>query len=435
MILYMIRESAPGATNPRDDSLRMSTIQPSIRLIDLCGPGHAFNPRVPDNATRWVFESPAIADASTGNLLTAIGEMPVLCHAGAVREDALALLRDMGLVIEAELVTYIDAADRRDKLRHLAERGLKIIDQHAQPDRTLHPGVSWIDPSLLTALNNKANLSRWVPAHHVPAREIRTLASLPTLRMQHARFPLVVKVVTEESCGAGVGVRIIRDPSELDAVMECFAACDQVIVEEYLAMHRNLCVNYAIFADGRIEYLGATHQIIDNERQYVGNWLEPLDVPMDALVQAGYEIMRRAWQAGYRGFAGFDAAVAADGSFCIYDLNFRFNGSTVPLLLYDALARRTGLSVAKRAAWKHSGSFAAMLTALRRAVEHHQMIPFGVFDPTASRDHDDAVPRISALLFGASREEIAEKECVLDSLGFYRSRDAEPRRAPPGQVR
>lgn len=413
----------------------MSTIQPSIKLIDLCGPGHAFNPRVPDNATRWVFESPTIADASTGNLLIAIGKMPVLCHAGAVREDTLALLQDTGLVIEAELVSYIDAADRRDKLRHLAGQGLKIIDQHAQPDHTLRPGMSWIDPSLLTALNNKANLSRWVPAHYTPVREIRTLASLPALRAQPVRFPLVVKVVTEESCGAGVGVRIIHDSSELDAALEYFAACDQVIVEEYLAMHRNLCVNYAVFADGRIEYLGATHQIIDNERQYVGNWLEPLDVPMNALVQAGHEIMRRAWLAGYRGFAGFDAAVAEDGSFRIYDLNFRFNGSTVPLLLYDTLIRRTGLSVAKRAAWKHAGSFAVMLTALQRAIEHHQMIPFGIFDPMASRNHDDAAPRISALLFGATRDEIAEKERALDSLGFYRMRGAEPHRAPPGKVR
>jgi hypothetical protein len=308
-------------------------------------------------------------------------------------------------------------------MRQLADRGLRLIDQHAQPEATLRPGALWIDSALLSSLNNKANLSQWVPTQYLPVREICDLASLASLRSAPGHFPLVVKVATEASCGTGMGVRIIHEPSELGEVLNSFHTCDSVIVEEYLSMHRNLCVNFAIFADGRIEYLGAAQQIINDERQYVGNWLEPLDGQMELLIQAGYEIMRRAYQAGYRGFAGFDTAVGADGSFRIYDLNFRYNGSTVPLLLYDALVEYTGLPVAKRVTWKHINSFDDMLVALRQAIEHCHLIPLGLFDPTLCRDYVDSVPRISAMLFGNSREEITEKERELDSLGFYRTRD------------
>lgn len=397
----------------------MPTIRPRLRLIDLCGPGYVFNSRVPDNAAQWVFETPAIADASTGNQLTVLGEMPVLCSAGAATTAGLALLRDAGFAVEAELVTYTDAADRRARMRALAARGLTFIDQHAQPDASLRPGASWVDPALLSSLNNKANLSHWVAAPHRPAREVYRRAALSRLQASPGRFPLIMKAATEASCGSGRGVRIVRDPPELGAALACFSACDSVIVEEYLAMQRNLCVNYAVFADGRIEYLGAAQQIINDRLRYLGNWLEPRDGQLEPLIQAGHDLMRRAYQAGYRGFAGFDAAIAADGSFRIYDLNFRFNGSTVPLLLYDALAQHTGLPVAKRVTWMHKDSFDGMLAALRRALERHELVPLGIFDPTRCRGGSDAVPRISAMLFGSSREEVREKEREVASLGFY----------------
>jgi hypothetical protein len=184
-------------------------------------------------------------------------------------------------------------------------------------------------------------------------------------------------------------------------------------------MERNLCVNYAIFADGRIEYLGAAEQIISDQQRYLGNWLEPAGTEPPLLIQAGFQLMRKAYQQGYRGFAGFDAAIGKDGSFRIYDLNFRFNGSTVPLLLYDDLARSTGLAVAKYSGWKHKGSFDGMLRSLRQAIADYPLFPFCIFDPARCHENYTAEPSISALLFGISQEDIVEKEHQLGALGFY----------------
>jgi hypothetical protein len=397
----------------------MLTISPKFKLIDLCGPGYVYNARVPDNAAQWVFESPAIADASTGNQVTILGRMPVLCSAGVATEAGLALLHDLGFEVQAELVTYTDAGDRLNKMRQLAAQGLIFIDQHVQTDPSLHPGTSWVDPMLLSSLNNKGNLSSWVPALYLPRREICELTSLSRLKSMPERFPLILKAVTEASCGSGKGVQILRDPSGLDEARNCFASCDSVIVEDYIAMDRNLCVNYAVFADGRIEYIGVAQQIISDETHYMGNWLEPPGGHTSHLIHVGFELMQKAYQLGYRGFAGFDAAVGEDGSFHIYDLNFRFNGSTVPLLLYDSLVNRTGLPVAKNGAWKCKSSFDDMIKKLPKVIEKFQLIPINTFDPTRCYVNTNAEPQIKALLFGTCKEDIEEKEKELVSLGIY----------------
>ncbi len=397
----------------------MSTISPRFSLFDLCGPGYVFNSRVPDNAARWSFEYPAVADAATGNQVAVLGKMPVLCSAGVATKAGLALLRDLGFAIDAELVTYTDAGDRLAKMKQLAAQGLILIDQHVQPDTSLHPGASWVDPALLSSLNNKGNLPRWVPEQCLPRREVCESASLSRLALASERFPLVIKAVTEASSGSGNGVRILRDPSDLDKIRDYFATCDSVIVEDFLSMDRNLCVNFAVFADGRIEYLGAAEQIIGDNLAYLGNWLEPHAARTARLVQVGFEIMQKAYRHGYRGFAGFDAAVKEDGSFIIYDLNFRFNGSTAPLLLYDALARYTGMPVAKNASWKCRSSFDDMIELLPLAVEKYQFIPINTFDPTRCNENYKPEPQVKAQLYGTCKEDIDEKERELATLGIY----------------
>jgi L-aspartate-L-methionine ligase len=397
----------------------MSTIRPRFKLIDLCGPGYVFNSRAPENAAQWIFESPAVADAATGSQLTVIGSMPVLCSAGVATDAGLGLLREIGFAIEPELVTYTDTGDRLVKMKRLAARNLTFIDQHVQTDASLHPGVSWVNPAQLSALNNKRNLSMWVPAAHLPAREICELSSLFCRAKRLERFPVVIKSVTEKSSGGGFGIRICHNESEVDAACHFFRSLDSVIVEDYLAMHQNLCVNYAVFADGRIEYLGAAQQIINDKLRYLGNWLEPPGAQMSRLIHVGYEVMQKAYEYGYRGFAGFDAAIREDGSFHIYDLNFRFNGSTASLLLYDALAQRTGMPVAKNASWKFKSGFDNMIRSLRQAVEKHQLIPISTFDPTCCNENYNPEPRLRALLFGINEEDIKEKQRELDSLGFY----------------
>lgn len=121
---------------------------------------------------------------------------------------------------------------------------------------------------------------------------------------------------------------------------------------------------------------------------------------------------------GFFGFAGFDAAVLADGSSYIYDLNFRFNGCTPPLLLYPALAHKTGLPLAKYTAWHFKGTFLKMVESISRHSDDLSFIPLRTYDPRVHANIE-AYPSASCLLFGHSQEKISKKEMVLSTLGFF----------------
>jgi hypothetical protein len=396
----------------------MPMITPRLTLFDLCGPGHVFNSRIPDNAAEWVFTAPGVADAVTGNQLTIVGRMPILCSAAVATDAGLALLRGIGFKLEAEIIPFTDSADRMKRMKGFSGKGLVFIDQHVQPDVNLHPGISWVESSRLSFLNKKSNLHEIVPPSYLPTRELCEPSSLGRYAKQLERAPRVIKAVTEKSSGTGRSVLLCRNESDLKRAEEFFGSCETVIVEKFIAMRRNLCLNYAVFPDGKIEYLGAADQIVDGDLNYLGNWLGPDNDPPTDLVKAGHEVMTSAWHRGYRGFAGFDAAVMDDGASTIYDLNFRFNGSTTPLLLYRDLLSRFGMPIAKFSAWTYSGRFDRMIALLKTAPEKYGFIPFSTYDPAAS--HNNRIkPRASALLFGRTRDEVHEKEKELNLLGFH----------------
>ncbi len=392
-------------------------IIPEPTLFDLCGPGYAFNSRAPENAADWVPHNPASADAKTGNQLVIAGEMPVLCSAGSATGGGLALLRDAGFQITATPVTYRDPDDRYTQLVRFAEQGIIVIDQHVQPDASLRPGPTWIDSSLLSWLNNKGNLAELVPVFCLPERILCDPSLFDAETLQQHALPLLIKVASDETSGGGLSVRLCHTATDVARALATFSGCERIVIEDYIPMAKNFCVNYAVAANGMVSYIGTTEQIIDAQCGYLGNWLGPDVAPPAALIDAAGEIVASAARLGYRGFAGMDAALTGDGSFYIYDLNFRFNGSTTPLLIHDAVARRAGLPSAEFRIWRYAGSFGDMLRAARDLMDTGCFVPFGTFDP-AAMGATGAAPTMAGLLLGESRDDIVEQRRRLKSAGL-----------------
>lgn len=394
-----------------------SPIIPKSTLFDLCGPGYAFNSRAPENAADWVPHDPAAADAKTGNQLLIAGRMPVLCSAGSATDAGLQLLREAGFDIAATPVTYRDPDERYEQLVRFAADGIIVIDQHVQPDASRRPGPTWVDASLLSWLNNKGNLAELVPVFCLPERVLCDPAQVDADTLRAQALPLLVKVASDETSGGGVSVRLCRSAADVARALATFSGCESIVIEGYIPMARNFCVNYAVAADGGVSYIGTTEQRVNAQCGYLGNWLGPDVAPPVALVDAGRGIIASAARLGYRGFAGMDAALTADGAFYIYDLNFRFNGSTTPLLIHAAVAQRSGLPCAQYHIWQYAGAFGEMLAALRTFMREGRFVPFGTFDP-AAMDYADSRPCVAALLLGESRDAITADERRLAAAGF-----------------
>jgi hypothetical protein len=264
-------------------------------------------------------------------------------------------------------------------------------------------------------LNNKAHLGDLVPPEHTPRR---TVVAAPCLSAHHpaaAIRPVVLKGATDESTGSGTNVRIAVSDRDIDLAVRELGGARQIVVEEYLPMAKNLCVQFAAQPSGEVHYLGTAEQICSNDGRYQGNWLTVDESQPNDVVRLGRHIMQRAVESGYRGIAGFDMARTADGRLLVFDLNFRFNGSTTPLLMHRVVADRWGASVMLKGGFQFHGPRKRLLDNLRTAAEEHWLLPLAVQIPHEAADP----PRITACTLGQSRDAIRQQLQRAAELGFH----------------
>ena len=136
-----------------------------------------------------------------------------------------------------------------------------------------------------------------------------------------------------------------------------------------------------------------------------------------SVVALGEAIAANGVARGYRGLFGVDVALLEDGRAIAFDLNFRSNGSTGMLLLYDAVVRRTGKTVTRLRGWKGIGTYEDLLDAAYIAFDSGYFLPLMTYDPLAD-GFASSVPRLTGLMLGDSRDEVVEREREMASLGF-----------------
>jgi hypothetical protein len=316
-------------------------------LADIFGTDVIFCGHAPVAAGReWLPRDPAVLDALTGEQVCCLGGLVAIVQRGTASREGLALLAEAGFSIPPALYLYGDDGEAIALTRRIAAGGRKVVLQHVHPPDDVGTGGLWIDPGLLAFLNDKANLAELVPGVHLPQRRVvarRDLVENP--ERTATRLPVVLKASSRRSSGAGVAVIFAREPGDVRRAAAYFASCDEVVVENLLAMERNFCVSAAVLPDGEAVLVGAADQECDGTGAYTGTWLGGESPPPEAL-ELALTIARRAASLGYRGAVGIDMAVVAGGKVVAFDLNFRVNGSFAPLLIFEG--RRAGWAATPR---------------------------------------------------------------------------------------
>ncbi|MHC4849447.1 MAG: hypothetical protein ACYTEG_13455 [Planctomycetota bacterium] len=270
-------------------------------LAETFGPDVTYNPVTSYRAPGYLQGDRALRDFRTGDPLTIAGGMRCVCHASVATAEGLDLLREAGHRLPPLLV-FGSEAEYDDLLRGLAGETMVFQHAHAQTEFENY----WIPRRLLQTINNKANLPELVPAHQRPRR------------LDRPERPCVIKRATDWTTGGGRSVRICReDPGDIDGF----------VIEEYIDFEETWCIQFATSGE-RIVELGFAPQITTPSGRFLGSWFDMEKRIPAAIQNAARAIMERAVARGYRGVAGFD--VGSNGLF--FDLNFRLNGSTAPLL-------------------------------------------------------------------------------------------------------
>ncbi|MFJ9556032.1 ATP-grasp domain-containing protein [Nocardiopsis sp. NPDC101807] len=372
-----------------------------IELSDVYGAKSFMNPREPYTGGAGVQGQ---RDHVTGAMLGMAGETTLLCHSRTLLSENVDLLSAAGMRLP-KVLPYSGREEYEEILESLPKSS--TVFQHAHPRGALKEDVYFHKRSLLVWLNNKANMGELAPAESVPKRSMHTPGHLLS-GASPLGFPKVFKVASEKSLGGGEGVRICFSDDDVRRAAQEFASESKVIIEEYVRVEENWCVNFAISDENDILYLGSANQIVNDAGEYQGNWIS--GEPRSEVVDLGRHVAEFAAELGYRGFCGFDVVVSESGPKVI-DLNFRLNGSTPALCLEGA--RTGGRSTRLFRSWKCADTHGENHSFLLRLAQERIFIPLtGTF---AWGGHS----KVLGVLCGESRKEVSAHLDLMKSSGWH----------------
>jgi hypothetical protein len=181
----------------------------------------------------------------------------------------------------------------------------------------------------------------------------------------------------------------------------------ELIVEEYLELVENWCVHFCVEAIGGPRLIGATEQLISATGAYGGSRVGGTILP-PAAAELCKAVAERARELGFIGYCGIDTGLTSAGELRVFDLNFRINASTPPLLVLNALAASRGPSWEGRGRWqqyRHSGSLPDLVKRLESVYPEGALLPIASYDP-AFTANGPGPSLLSALLIGDDEQDL-----------------------------
>lgn len=369
-----------------------------MTLRDVIGPDSFLVKRASDRRCRWLLQDPLLRDSLAGPSLPILGGNPSLCSVFSVTPRVRRLMERAGVILPDHVHTFRDGAEHRALLARLHEEwpGTFCVQQVHPPDE-IRADRYLVPPDVLSWLNDKSNLEALAGAADVPRRRVEPAAWLFSDAAAR-ELPFVAKVVTDESTGGGHAVAVCDDDAGLAAARTRFHDAQMLVVEERLSIERSFCLNFAVHLSGAVTYLGAAEEVVAPNGRHLGNWLDDRGLPPESIA-ACTQAMQRAAARGYAGFAGVDLALTRDGRALLLDLNFRFNASTVPLLILDSVRATNPRPVIRTRRWPLPGTLDELEPHLERAIDAGELIPLSIYD------HPERAI-VSGLFLGDTRDEV-----------------------------
>ncbi len=370
---------------------------PARERTSVFGPGAVLTARLPLSDTGANTGDPHLCDAYTGPIMAIADQTPVICSAGVASPCGLDLLAAAGVPVSREIRTYRTAEQFRSLVGDVIGNGERLLCQHVHDEDDVPAEACMVAPDLLRYLNNKANLPVIVGSDGAPRRSSISPEDVAALGVDES---WVLKICSDDSSGGGYGVYVHQAGSAIAQPIFVQPGAE-LIVEEYLDLVENWCVHFCVEAIGGPRLLGATEQLISDTGAYAGSRVGGTVLP-PAAAQLCQAVAERARKLGFIGYCGIDTGLTSAGELRVFDLNFRINASTPPLLVLNAITASRGPTWEGRARWqtyRHSGSLADLVRRLDAAYPDGALLPIASYDP-AFTANGVGPSLLSALLIG-----------------------------------
>jgi hypothetical protein len=367
------------------------------------GPGAVLTARLPRSEAGANTDDPHLCDAYTGPIMAIADETPVICSAGVASPCGLDLLSAAGVPVSREIRTYRTTEEFHRLVGDVIGNGERLLCQHVHDEDEVPAEACMVAPDLLRYLNNKANLPAIVGVEGAPQRTSIRPEDVATLRVDES---WVLKVCSDDSSGGGYGVYVHQAGSAIGRPSFVQPGA-QLIVEEYLDLVENWCVHFCVDVIGAPRLLGATEQLISATGAYGGSRVGGTVLP-PAAAELCHAVAERARELGFIGYCGIDTGLTASGELRVFDLNFRINASTPPLLVLNAISASRGPAWEGRGRWqtyRHDGSLPDLVKRLQSVYPDGALVPIASYDP-AFTANGPGPSLLSALLIGDDEQDL-----------------------------
>ncbi|WP_415410577.1 L-aspartate--L-methionine ligase LdmS [Staphylococcus agnetis] len=305
-----------------------------LKLGDLYADDIVYTSRPSYISNPWLEPDEHQSNFLTGRELL-IADMPVIVHEASVTDKLQILFNYVNQTIPNNIYTFKDKESYEQLLKQLTEQDQKrIYTQYVHGEDLIHRTRYAMNKQMFVDLNTKSRIPEWTEGKYLPKREVVDIEMLHHA-LEHWTLPLVLKPGDDLPTAGGYGVMICYNQSDLDEAVaridNAKEATQTIIIEQCVEAKENYCVQYAVHPNKGIVYLGAAKQLTNAYGFYNGN-TNAIHVPQ-AVIDAGFEIMKIGVDKGFIGVAGFDLLVDKEEDIYAIDLNFRQNGSTSMLLL------------------------------------------------------------------------------------------------------
>jgi hypothetical protein len=351
-------------------------------------------------------------DVLSARPLAVAADTPVISSAGGTEPNLLAALRDGGLPVGTDPREFRTEAEFATRVAEALSDGLRLSMEYPQPAGP-HPDERSVKSAELVGyLNNKASISTLVDPRFQARRQIVTVDELA--RATPVGKSWVLKAATNAAHGASLDVYLHR-AGDLVTLPAFTDVLDEVVVEEYLDIHRNWGIQLYVAADGRARLLAVTDQRIDADGIYTGGRFG-LVVPLPAdLLTECLAIAQRAADIGYRGVCSLDCAQTHDGRLVMLDLNFRITSGSIPLLALHTIRPDALDRPSESTKLTTTAPVAALLAALQPALQRGGLLVTGGHD-TRRTDNPIKQTTLHLLVFGDDPHDVTTRRTALEAM-------------------
>lgn len=357
-------------------------------------------------ATQMLGYTPFLLDTVTAMLVGLLNGRTAIRHECGAGKEIYEIYRYAGIEVEEETFVYSSLEEAETLADKLVARGKRLFSPYPLRCGRFPDSGQIVPPRLYCKLNAKVNLGQLAPPEVLPKRQV----------LSHEEFaeytpasPVFFKAAGDAATGWGFAVQPCRNASELDAARKWFAqyreSCPAILVEEWVDVATCWCAGIAVGAESTLCFGGA-EQLFSSPARQAGSIIDPDNTFPDAGRKLATQIGEAARRLGYRGIAGLDIGVRADGRPVVFDPNFRFNSSSTQLLFHDSATSRVNLPVSYSFQANPRCRFETLTGRLKQVIDRGRFVPTRLINGER-HPHSNGSHVVTGFVLGENRKAAA----------------------------